>query len=51
MDQYYPNTRLALPAQGRVRSARRSTSSRQGLPTWEQALERLLAAAEEPVTP
>ena len=51
MDHYYPNSAWLSPAQGRVRPPRSRIKSRAGLPTWEQALERLLAAAEEPVTP
>ena len=50
MDLYYPNSAwLCLRKDVFDRLAR--YKSRQGLPTWEQALERLLAAAEEPVTP
>ncbi len=50
MDQHYPNSAwLCLRKDVFDRLAR--YQSLQGLPTWEQALERLLAAAEEPVTP
>jgi hypothetical protein len=50
MDHYYPNTAwlgLRRDAFDRLDSFRR----RHGLTTAEQALERLLASAEEPVTP
>jgi len=50
MDHYYPNTAwvsLRRDLFDRVELFR----SHAGLPTWEQALDRLLAAAEEPVTP
>ncbi len=50
MDQYYPNTAwLCLRKDVFDRLDR--YRSRGGHPTWEQALERLLASAEEPVTP
>ena len=50
MDLYYPNTATSACART---SSIGSTQyrSRRGLPTWEQAMERLLSAAEEPVTP
>jgi hypothetical protein len=49
MDQYYPNSAwLCLRKDVFDRLDR--YRSRQGLPTWEEALERLLAA-EEPLTP
>jgi Family of unknown function (DUF6084) len=47
MDLYYPNSAwLCLRQDVFDRLAR--YKSRRGLPTWEHALERLLAAAEEP---
>jgi hypothetical protein len=50
MDLYYPNSAwLCLRKDVFDRLDR--YRSRQGLPTGEQALERLLASAEEPVTP
>jgi hypothetical protein len=50
MDLYYPNTAW-LCLRKDVFDALNHYRSRQGLPTWEQALERLLAATEEPVKP
>jgi hypothetical protein len=48
MDQYYPNSAwLCLRKDVFDRLSR--YKSRQGLPTWEHALERLLSAAEEPL--
>lgn len=48
MNQYYPNSAWLCLAQD-VFDRFRQYKSRQGLPTWELALERLLNAAEEPV--
>jgi hypothetical protein len=50
MDHYYPNTAW-LGLRKDVFDHLESFRSRHGLSTSEQALERLLAAAEEPVTP
>ncbi len=50
MDHYYPNTAW-LGLRKDVFEGLESFRSRHGLTTSEQALERLLAAAEEPVTP
>jgi hypothetical protein len=50
MDHYYPNTAW-LGLRKDVFDRLDSFRSRQGLTTPEQAMERLLAAAEEPVTP
>ena len=50
MDAYYPNTAW-LCLRKDVFDRLDHYRSRQGLPTWEQAMERLLSAAEEPVTP
>ena len=50
MEHYYPNrpgSRLRKDVFDRLAEYR----SRQGLPTWEQALERLLAAEEVPTKP
>lgn len=46
MDLYYPNSAW-LCLRKDVFDSLNHYRSRQGLPTWEQALERLLAAAEE----
>lgn len=50
MDHYYPNGAW-LCLHKDVFDRLRQYKSRRGLATWEQALERLLSAAEEPVTP
>jgi len=50
MDLYYPNSAW-LCLRKDVFDALNHYRSRQGVPTWEQALERLLAATEEPVKP
>jgi hypothetical protein len=50
MDLYYPNCAW-LCLRKDVFDALNQYRSRQGLPTWEQVLEHLLAAAEEPVKP
>ena len=50
MDLYYPNSAW-LCLRKDVFDRLDQYRSRQGLPTWEQALERLLASSEEPVTP
>jgi hypothetical protein len=50
MEMHYPNSAwlcIRKDAFDRLHDYKR----RLGLPTWEQALERLLAGAEEPVTP
>jgi hypothetical protein len=50
MDHYYPNTAwlsLRKDVFDRLDRYRRD----KGLPTWDRALERLLASTEEPVTP
>jgi hypothetical protein len=47
---YYPNSAW-LCLRNDVFDRLNQYKSRQGLPTWEQALERLLSAAEETVTP
>ncbi len=50
MEMYYPSSAW-LCLHRDVFDRLRHYKSRQGLPTWEQALERLLAAAEDPVAP
>jgi hypothetical protein len=50
MDLYYPNS-ASVHLRKDVFDRLDQYRSRQGLPTWEQALERLLSAAEDPVTP
>jgi hypothetical protein len=50
MDLYYPNSAWLLLRKD-VFDLLNQYRSRQGLPTWEQALEKLLTAAEEPVKP
>jgi hypothetical protein len=50
MDLYYPNIAYVGLRKDVFERLDRYRSSR-GLPTWEQALERLLAAAEGPVSP
>lgn len=50
MDLYYPNSAW-LCLRKDVFDALHHYRSRRGFSTWEQALERLLAAAEEPVKP
>jgi hypothetical protein len=50
MDLYYPNSAW-LCLRKDVFERLDQYRSLQGLPTWEGALERLLCAAEEPVTP
>ncbi|MBX6311306.1 MAG: hypothetical protein IRY99_00040 [Isosphaeraceae bacterium] len=50
MDRYYPNSAW-LCLRKDVFDRLNQYRSRQGLPSWERALERLLAAAEEPVSP
>ena len=51
MDLLLSQQRLALPAQGRLRPARPVSGAARACRPGKQALERLLAAAEEPVTP
>jgi hypothetical protein len=48
MDQHYPNSAW-LSLRREVFDRLSTYKSRQGLPTWEDALERLLSAAEEPL--
>jgi uncharacterized protein DUF6084 len=50
MDRYYPNSAW-LCLRREVFDHLSRYKSRRGLPTWEQALEELLAAAQEPVQP
>jgi hypothetical protein len=50
MDSYYPNSAW-LCLRRDVFDQLAAYRSRHGLPTWEQAVERLLSAAEEAVTP
>jgi hypothetical protein len=50
MDMHYPNSAW-LTLRRDVFERLASYRSRQGLTTWEHALERLLASAEEPVAP
>ena len=50
MDMHYPN-RAWLTLRQDVFDRLALYRSRQGLTTWEQAMERLLSAAEEPVSP
>jgi hypothetical protein len=50
MDLYYPNSAW-LCLRKDVFDSLSQYKSRQGLPTWEQTLERLLSAAEETVKP
>jgi hypothetical protein len=50
MDVYYPNSAW-LCLRKDVFDLLDQYRSHQGLPTWEQALERLLSGAREPVTP
>lgn len=50
IDRYYPNTAW-LQLHKDVFDRLSLYKSRAGLPTWEDAMERLLAAAEEPMTP
>ena len=50
MDRYYPNSAW-LCLRKDVFDRLNHYRSRQGLPTWEQALERLMTAVEETVTP
>jgi hypothetical protein len=48
MDMYYPNSAwLCLQRDAHARLYQYKT--RHGIPTWEEAIERLLAASEEPV--
>lgn len=50
MDLYYPRSAWLCPRKD-VFDGLNQYRSRQGLPTWEQALERLLTTAEEAVKP
>jgi len=50
MDTYYPNSAW-LPLRKDLFERLYQFKRRNGLPTWEQALERLLPAVEEEVTP
>jgi hypothetical protein len=50
METYYPNCAWLLLRRDVFEGLARY-KNRQGLITWEQAMERLLAAAEEPATP
>ncbi|HWG47157.1 MAG TPA: DUF6084 family protein [Gemmataceae bacterium] len=50
MELYYPNS-VWLLLRKDVFDLLNQYRSRQGLPTWEQTLEKLLTAAEEPVKP
>ena len=50
MERHYPNTAY-LCVRKDVFDRLDRFRSRRGLPSWEQALERLLAAVEEPLSP
>ena len=50
MDHYYPNSAWLCLRRDVVRPARR-VQARRGLPTWEQALEDLLADVRTTVPP
>ena len=49
MDTYYPNSAWLCLAQGRFRAVASLTKSQHGIPTWEQAIETILARSAETV--